>query len=102
MATKFQERLAVCSWSLQPKTPDELFKHLGEIGIMRIQCALDPIRDDPKAWGNFGKQCQDAGVKLASGMFGCLGEDYTTMETIRRTGGIVPDETWETNWKNAP
>jgi sugar phosphate isomerase/epimerase len=33
-------------------------------------------------------------------MFGCVGEDYTTMETIRRTGGIVPDNTWEVNWKN--
>jgi L-ribulose-5-phosphate 3-epimerase len=29
-----------------------------------------------------------------------IGEDYSTMETIRRTGGIVPDQTWKENWRN--
>jgi sugar phosphate isomerase/epimerase len=30
-------------------------------------------------------------------MFGCVGEDYSTLETIRATGGIAPDATWEKN-----
>src|SRR5207247_4826077 len=29
-----------------------------------------------------------------------VGEDYSTMESIRRTGGIVPDQTWKENWHN--
>jgi sugar phosphate isomerase/epimerase len=29
-----------------------------------------------------------------------IGEDYSTMEAIRRTGGIVPDQTWKENWRN--
>jgi sugar phosphate isomerase/epimerase len=33
-------------------------------------------------------------------MFGCVGEDYSTLESIQRTGGLVPDSTWEQNWKN--
>ena len=33
-------------------------------------------------------------------MFGCVGEDYSTLDTIRDTGGIAPDATWEQNWKN--
>ena len=33
-------------------------------------------------------------------MFGCVGEDYSTLDTIRVTGGIAPDATWEQNWKN--
>src|SRR5690242_1762824 len=33
-------------------------------------------------------------------MFGCVGEDYSTLESIRRTGGVAPDSTWEQNWKN--
>ena len=33
-------------------------------------------------------------------MFGCVGEDYSTLETIRLTGGIAPDATWEQNWTN--
>jgi sugar phosphate isomerase/epimerase len=30
-------------------------------------------------------------------MFSTVGEDYTTPETIRKTGGVVPDEHWEEN-----
>jgi L-ribulose-5-phosphate 3-epimerase len=30
-------------------------------------------------------------------MYSTIGEDYTSPETIRRTGGIVPDEHWEEN-----
>jgi len=33
-------------------------------------------------------------------MFGCIGEDYSTLESIRLTGGIAPDATWERNRKN--
>jgi sugar phosphate isomerase/epimerase len=33
-------------------------------------------------------------------MFGCVGEDYSTLDTIRVTGGIAPDTTWEKNWAN--
>jgi sugar phosphate isomerase/epimerase len=33
-------------------------------------------------------------------MFGCVGEDYSTLDTIRATGGIAPDETWEQNLEN--
>jgi sugar phosphate isomerase/epimerase len=40
------------------------------------------------------------GITIVSGMFGCVGEDYSTMETIRATGGIAPDATWAQNLKN--
>jgi sugar phosphate isomerase/epimerase len=33
-------------------------------------------------------------------MFGTIGEDYSTLETIKRTGGVLPDATWEANWRN--
>jgi sugar phosphate isomerase/epimerase len=33
-------------------------------------------------------------------MLGCVGEDYSTLESIHRTGGIAPDATWEQNRKN--
>jgi len=38
-----------------------------------------------------------SGIAIVSGMFSTLGEDYTTPETIRKTGGIVPDEHWAGN-----
>jgi L-ribulose-5-phosphate 3-epimerase len=94
------DRLAVCSWSLQPATPQQLLTQMKEIGLPRIQLALDPLREQPAVWGDTRRLAQDAGVTVVSGMFGCVGEDYTTMESIRRTGGIVPDATWDQNWKN--
>lgn len=94
------DRLAVCSWSLQPATPEDLFAHLRTLGLSRIQCALDPILHAPDVWGNFATSCRNQGITMVSGMFGTIGEDYTTLETIRETGGIVPDATWPQNWHN--
>lgn len=37
---------------------------------------------------------------MVSGMVGCIGEDYSTLDSIRRTGGIAPDATWKQNVKN--
>ena len=96
----FFDRLAVCSWSLQPKSPGELIAHLDRLGIRRLQIALDPIRTDPKVWGSISIDCARVGITMVSGMFGTLGEDYSTLESIRRTGGLVPDETWDDNWEN--
>jgi L-ribulose-5-phosphate 3-epimerase len=100
MNRSFLERLAVCTWSLQPTDPKQLFSQLDAIGLRRVQCAIDPVRENPAVWGRFAEDAARAGVTFASGMFGCVGEDYTTMETIRRTGGIVPDEHWPKNWEN--
>lgn len=100
MTSTIANRLAVCSWSLQPATPDQLFQSLEAIGIQRVQLALDPLRENPKVWGQFGAEAARRGVTIVSGMFGTVGEDYTTLETIKATGGVVPDATWGQNWKN--
>lgn len=93
-------RLAVCSWSLQPTSPQDLIAKLSEIGLRRVQLALDPLRDDPAVWGKTPQLFQSAGIAIVSGMFGCVGEDYSTLDTIRVTGGIAPDATWEQNRRN--
>lgn len=98
----FVDRLAVCSWSLQPKSPEELIHKLTPIGIPRVQLALDPLREQPDVWECVGGQLRTAGFSIVSGMIGFVGEDYTTMETIHATGGVAPDETWEENWENVP
>lgn len=66
----------------------------------RVQLALDPLRDEPVIWGLTAELLQAAGITIVSGMFGCVGEDYSTLDTIRLTGGIAPDATWEQNWKH--
>jgi L-ribulose-5-phosphate 3-epimerase len=94
-------RLAVCSWSLQPASADDFFTKLDATGLARTQIALDPIRVNAGgAWGDFPGLCAKHGVTCVSGMIGTVGEDYTTLESIRRTGGVVPDATWPETWKN--
>jgi L-ribulose-5-phosphate 3-epimerase len=94
------ERLAVCSWSLQPANPQDLITKLQATGIRRVQLALDPLRETPGVWGETADLFRKNGLTVVSGMFGCVGEDYSTLDTIRVTGGIAPDATWEKNWAN--
>ena len=93
-------RLAVCSWSLQPADPAGLACQLREIGLTRTQLDLDPLRENAAVWGNLPDVLADSGITAVSGMFRTAGEDYSTLETIRLTGGLVPDATWQTNWDN--
>lgn len=92
--------MAVCSWSLRPADPRDLMAQLQGIGIRRVQIALDPLRELPAVWGVLPELCASNGIALVSGMFGTVGEDYSTLESIQRTGGVVPDGTWPENWRN--
>ena len=98
--SKLAERLAVCSWSVQPSSPQELAARLEEIGIRRVQLALDPLRENPGVWDSTEACFRDKGISVVSGMVGCVGEDYTTLDSIRETGGLAPDSTWEQNRQN--
>src|SRR5436190_18629243 len=100
MTKSFQDRLAVCSWSLQPENPAQLLEQLRASGVARVQLALDPLRDQPGVWGGTARWLHQNQIEIVSGMFGTAGEDYSTLESIRRTGGLVPDSTWEENWEN--
>ena len=101
MTVPLKDRLAVCSWSLQPADPPQLVEALNAIGISRVQLALDPLRESPEIWGETEELFRRNRVSIVSGMFGTVGEDYSTLETIQRTGGLTPDATWEENWENA-
>jgi len=94
------ERIAVCSWSLIPTSPQDLVEKLLATGVSRVQLALDPLREEPAVWGGTAETLRQAGFDIVSAMFGCVGEDYTTLDTIRVTGGIAPDSTWEQNLEN--
>jgi len=94
------ERLAVCSWSLQPKDSQDLVEKMQAIGLARVQLALDPLRESPHIWGGAEKLLQENRIAIVSGMLACVGEDYSTLESIRLTGGIAPDHTWNENLQN--
>ena len=88
------DRLGVCSWSLRPKTAAELVESVGRLGVPKIQLALGPLIEDPEAFGSVMSMLRDAGVRIVSGMLEAVGEDYSTLETIKATGGVRPDEHW--------
>lgn len=94
------DRLGVCSWSLRPASPQELIERVRQTGLGGVQLALDPLRERPDIWGRAGQELAQADITLISGMFGCVGEDYSTLDAIRRTGGVVPDTAWPATWAN--
>ncbi|KAB2673716.1 MAG: TIM barrel protein [Verrucomicrobia bacterium] len=94
------DRLGVCSWSLQPASAAELVSRLAGTGVRALQLHLDPLRENPAAWADLVPLLESHGIRLLSGMMTTVGEDYTTLDTIRITGGVVPDATWEQNWEN--
>jgi sugar phosphate isomerase/epimerase len=85
---------------LQARDQQELLEKLAVIGIRRIQMDLDRLREEPEAWDELASVFAKNNVSIISGMLRCAGEDYSTLETIRATGGIVPDDTWEENLRN--
>ena len=94
-----QDRIGVCSWSLKPKDPADLVAKLKQVELNKVQLALGPLIKEP-AWADAGGRLKDAGVTIVSGMMGCVGEDYSSIAAIRRTGGVVPDETWPATYEN--
>lgn len=91
------EQIGVCSWSLQATGPRDLADKVNALGLKKVQLGLTPHRDDPGAWDGVQEILAESGIRIVSGMYSTVGEDYTTPETIRRTGGVVPDEHWEEN-----
>src|SRR5262249_47051172 len=81
--------IGVCSWSLQVKSIPELSRLLKRIGIDVVQIACgDPHHapwDDDERMPELAKP---AGFRMTGTMLGFHAEDYTTQETIKKTGGF--------------
>ncbi len=101
MKTQSIDQIGVCSWSLQATGPRDLAEKVSTLGLKKVQLALTPHRDDAGAWDGTQEVLAASGIEISSGMFSTVGEDYTTLETIRRTGGVVPDEHWDENLRLA-
>lgn len=97
MATQSIEQFGVCSWSMRPESPQQMADVLGDLGLKKLQLALVPHRDDAGIVDGMPEALAAIGAKIVSGMFGTIGEDYSSMEIIKKTGGVVPDEHWEGN-----
>lgn len=71
------------------------------VGVSCVQLALDPIRVGNWSLIETREALAGAGITIASGMMAMEGEDYSTLDSIRRTGGVAPDSTWPNNLRAA-
>ena len=100
-------RVGVCSWSWRLPMR-EVAAEMERADVKGVHLALGPfIAPDERHGAAEGAEALAfVKAKVASGewvlmstMIGMVGEDYSTLESIRRTGGIVPDRNWAKNRK---
>lgn len=93
------QRVGICSWSLSPAGAHDACDKAIRAGVRTVQLALDPIRRGEPGWSEIEtRHALDLrGVTPVSGMMAMIGEDYSSLRTIRQTGGVRPDEHWLDN-----
>ena len=96
--------VGVCSWSLQVKSVPELRKLLDRLGVNTVQIACgDPHHADWQEGDRLPEAARAAGFTLTGAMLGFPGEDYTTPQTIQKSGGFGnPATRAERHWRAAP
>jgi sugar phosphate isomerase/epimerase len=81
--------IGVCSWSLQVKSIPELQRLLEQLGIEVVQIACgDPHHAAWDEGDRLPEVARAAGFRMTGAMLGFPGEDYTTPQTIQKTGGF--------------
>ena len=85
--------IGVCSWSIHPKDTPDLIASVKRLGLAHAQLALWPIvkMDDKQKHQELGV-LKSSGVAWTAGMIGFPGEDYSTIASIKKTGGFVSAE----------
>jgi sugar phosphate isomerase/epimerase len=81
--------IGVCSWSLQVTSIPELKGFLDRLGIDLVQIACgDPHHASWIEGDGMPAAAKAAGFRMCGSMLGFPGEDYTTPQTIEKTGGF--------------
>jgi sugar phosphate isomerase/epimerase len=81
--------IGVCSWSLQVKSVAELKRLLDRLKIDVVQIACgDPHHAAWEEGDRLPEAARAAGFRMTGAMLGFPGEDYTTPQTIQKTGGF--------------
>jgi len=85
--------IGVCSWSLRVKSIPELKGLLDRLGVDVVQIACgDPHHASWAEGDQMPAAAKAAGFRMTAGMLGFPGEDYTSPQSIQRTGGFGPKE----------
>ena len=79
--------IALCSWSLQDNLP-LIRQTMDELELEHIHANVAILQAE--GW-------EENKWTLTSTMLGFPQEDYSTLDSIKKTGGIMPDHCWEKN-----
>jgi len=101
------DRIGVCSWSWN-RPMKGVAAGMDAAGVKGVHLALGPFispdgrhgaAEDAEALALVKAKLASGEWVLMSTMVSMVGEDYSTLDSIRLTGGIVPDANWEKNLK---
>ena len=89
--------IAACTWSLALTDVAEIANALERLGINHVHLSLSPVFE--RNGSDYLKVIEEQDWTITSTMISFSEEDYSTPETIKKTGGIVPDRNWDRNFK---
>ena len=99
------DRVGVCSWSWRLPMRD-VAARMDDAGVKGVHLALGPFiapdgrhgaAEGAEAWAFVKEKVAKGEWNVMSTMIAAVDEDYTTLQTIKETGGIVPDKNWAAN-----
>lgn len=94
MSINFEKkRMAVCTWSLQNDP--------ARVAAVMQTSGLKSLHLDVGAYDVFSGLIESNEWEISAMMVNFPQEDYSTLESIRVTGGIVPDSHWPENRRRA-
>lgn len=86
--------IGVCSWSLRTDVPS-VAQTMNKIGLDHVHLAIREALEENR--DNFLSAVSKQNWTISATMIDFPQEDYSSLESIKVTGGIVPDEFWERN-----
>ena len=86
--------VGLCSWSLRQELP-EVVQSLGTLGVEHVHLAAGPaLEADGESYLALASEQL---WTITCTMIDFPQEDYSTLESIRLTGGVAPDDCWQDN-----
>jgi len=86
--------VGVCSWSLQTDIAG-VAQAMKNIGLEHVHLGIRGAVEDP----NVLAEIQDQDWRITATMIDFPQEDYSSLDAIKVTGGVVPDDCWDLNRK---
>jgi len=90
--------VGVCTWSLG-NDMGKIADLKNKTGLNHLNLGISPAFEDNGE--DYLAKVNDGGYEITATMIDYPQEDYSTLEAIRRTGGIVPNDCWEANKQRA-